>query len=235
MNTANLIVDLVLFCILALCAFLGYKKGALATLISLVGGIAALFVALLLASPISALLAESWVEPALTAPIRDTITSFAAENGGLNALLENPPAALGAVFETYGLDTQSMLASSADAIAAAIAKPAAAMVCYAAVFLVLLVVLLIAVRILISLAKKFNRIPLLGGANKLLGLAIGLLQGLIFACCAVSIFHMLLPYISLGDGSLFSSFAADGTFLYRPLSQINLIQLVSEYLMGANK
>lgn len=179
MNLSYWIVDLVLVAVILLCAFVGHRKGALATLISLVGGIAALVLALLLSSPVSRFVSDTFLQSALQEPI-----------------------------------------AVADTLA------------YGVTFFVLLIVFLIVVRILISLAKKFNKIPLLGGANRTLGLVLGLLQGLVFAWAVAGVFHLILPYLQTLGSQAFSGFDEEATVLYRLIYRFNPITFVNARLLS---
>ncbi len=61
----SFILDLILIAIFLLCAFLGRKKGAASTLLSLVSGISALFLSLFLAGPLGAAIRENILEKTL--------------------------------------------------------------------------------------------------------------------------------------------------------------------------
>ncbi len=172
-----MVVDLLLLAILALRAFRGYRRGLIATLVSLGGRIAAVFLALLLASPVSRLIAGLIETPADGTPI---LGSFAA--GAKETI-------------SYGI-----------------------------VFAVLLVLFLIAAKILTVLAKKFNKIPVLGKVNRILGLSLGIFEGLIFtwAICTVL---ALFP-----DGTLVN---ASDTLLVRFFAAVNPVTLIVDSLLQA--
>lgn len=167
MSIAAILLDLVLLAILVIAAFGGYRKGMLATLISLVGGIAVLFVSILLASPTAKL-----IEPHM----------------------------------------QGEQASE---------------VSYAFAFVVLFLILQVVLRILISLAKKFNKIPVLGHANRLLGLVLGLIYGIILAWAVAAAFQLALPVLPAAKGEFFHGFEKNQAFLYPLLSQINPVALLT--------
>lgn len=233
----HFVLDFILLVILALSAFAGWKKGALASLISLAGGIAAIALALFLTAPISTFVAETFVEPAIQAPVSEAIGAYAEEHGGISSLLHSPPEALIKLFETLGVDTVPFFqdnSTTAATLAGAIAKPLAKTVSYAATFLVLFIVLSVAVKILISLAKKFNGVPVLGKANRAVGLVLGLVKGLIFAWAFATLFHTALPYLATANGSAetFAAFEESKTLLYTHLYRINPITLITEQVLA---
>ena len=172
-----MIVDLLLLAILALRAFRGYRRGLIATLVSLGGRIAAVFLAMLLASPISRLVAALIETPADETPILGNFAAGAKET-----------------------------------------------VAYGIVFAVLLLLFLIAAKVLTSLAKKFNKIPVLGKVNRILGLSLGIFEGLLFtwAICTVL---ALFP-----DGTLVS---ASDTFFLRFFATINPVTFIVDALLSA--
>ncbi|MBP3685767.1 MAG: CvpA family protein [Clostridia bacterium] len=231
-----LLVDLILLVLIGLFAFIGYKKGALATLISLVGGIAAVFLALFLAKPLAAPVSENLVYDAVKAPIEESIVAFAEENGGTVDLVTEPPKELQAILDTFSIDLKLPAADAnvPEKIAETIARPASETISFALVFLVLFFVFSIAVRILIRLAQKFNRIPLLGSANRALGLVLGGVRGLFFAWALASAFHLMLPGLAVSEGNLLYGFEETSTLLYRFLYQFNPITFLSSTLMNLN-
>lgn len=232
----TLLADLILAAVILLFAFFGWRKGALATLISLVGGIAAVTLAVSLASPISATLADSVVAPALRDPISAVVENAVEESGSLTALLQTPPDSIRPLFELIGVDTAAFpSAETTEALTETLVGPAANMLSFAVAFLVLFLLFLVAVRILLTLAKKFNKIPVLGKANRALGLVIGLLQGLLFAWVCACIFHFFLPTLMTGQAALFASFDENATVLYKALHSTNPISLISESLLAARQ
>lgn len=226
-------IDLVLLIVILLFVFLGYRKGALATLISLVGGIAAVFLALLLAAPIGNALADRYVAPALKAPICEVLTENVTGELSPSALMSDPPEELEGLISALDLSAADFegVQHLPDALADAIARPAASTLCFAVSFLALFFLFSVLVRILISLAKKFNKIPVLGTANRVIGLLLGLIHGLLLAWALACGIHLLMPYLSAPGGLLFG-FSEESTLLYRVLFRLNPIALISTYLLG---
>ncbi|MBQ2253147.1 MAG: CvpA family protein [Clostridia bacterium] len=229
----TLLVDLILLILILLFAFIGYRKGALATLISLVGGIAAIFLALFLAKPICAPVCDHFVYDALKTPIEESIVSFAEENGGTVDLVQTPPDEIQAILDTFSIDLRLPSDTNVpEEIAEAIARPAAETLSFALVFLVLFFLFSVAVRILIRLAQKFNRIPVLGTANRALGLGLGGVRGLFLAWVLACAVHLLLPGINVSEGSFLYGFDETNTLLYRFLYQFNPITFISASLLN---
>lgn len=230
MNVTFLL-DLVLIALIALFAFFGYRKGALATLISLVGGIAALFVSMLLSKPLAAFLSEAFVEGAVRAPLVRAINGLAeAETGGVAALMAAPPEQLRLLAETLRLDWPAPdTVKLTEDLAELLARPIAENLSYAVSFFALFFLLSVAVRILIRMAKKFNHVPLLGGANRLFGLALGALQGLLFAWALASVLHLFLPYLcaTAEPGSFFASFDGSAAPVYGFFVRLDPVSLLS--------
>ena len=95
---------------------------------------------------------------------------------------------------------------------------------YGIVFCALVVLFLIAARILTGVAKKFNKIPVLGNANRILGLILGAVEGLVFAWI-VSAVVALLP-----GGTVVH--AAD-TLLVPVFASVNPFTLIASFLLSA--
>lgn len=236
----NLILDLVVVLLFVLCAVLGFRKGALATLLSLVGGIAALAGAFFLAAPIGTFLSQSVVAPAMTAPVvakLSEITGISADSSAsLASVLQNPPAELNKFLSLFGTNAQTVLDGAEqglEPVAKAIVTPVADMLSFAIAFFILLSIFLVVVRLLIYLARRFNAIPVLGGANRVLGLVLGALKGLVFAWVFCAVFYLVLPYFQSSENAFFAAVDAEKTYIFRFLHDFNPVTALTGTLFAA--
>lgn len=114
----------------------------------------------------------------------------------------------------------------AETITDDLVKPIVLVPVRALIFTVIFVIILIILNLLTKLFKKINDIPIIGGLNKLLGAAAGLVQGLIviFLIC---IFTQLI--ISLTDNSLMviNTMTVDETSIFRKIYYFEFLDFMA--------
>ena len=233
MSFLTVLTDLIIVLLVVLSAVLGRKKGGVATVISLVGGIAALAVTLFLTPPVGAFLSENVLTPALTSPIEETIRSAAEQAGEpVETFLEERPrveealSRIGIQKEKISDIRETGLHAFSEKAAGIVSAPLA----YGLTFFVLFIVLLLLVRLIIRLTKKLNAVPVVGGVNRTLGLVFGILFGLVLAWAFAAILHLFVPYLHTLENEAARTFDEDATFLYRYLYRFQPMKLLREVL-----
>lgn len=122
------------------------------------------------------------------------------------------------------LDTESE--DYAGAIADNVVKPVVLVPMRALIFAVLFAIIVIALNILAGLLKNINKIPLIGGVNKVLGAAAGAVQGaiVIFLIC---IFVQAVVALSGNELIFLNTMTIDESFIFRKIYYFEFLDLIS--------
>lgn len=180
--------------ILAAAALIGYARGFIHIVLSLVTFLVATVIATLLTGPICRIVYTSSVYEEVT----DNIEQFVGEQLELetanvteivnNNLLDNLglPSAITDKLNDALLANEGELASVQD-ISKCVAEKFAAIIVNAAVYLIIFALAVIALQIIIFLADIVSKLPGLNALNRCLGLVCGLVNGVIilWICCVV--------------------------------------------------
>lgn len=204
-----LILDLVLICIVLGILLRCWKQGLVASLIRLVGTVAAYAGAWIVSKPIAVFLYESFAKKwlvgyaqGLIPPGMDALASDAAALGGLSGVsgrfAEMIAEALAELFAKMGLDGIPFIAadpqtlgngiagqvldngySLSEAITETLLQPLATTLLRILAFAVVFWLLSLVVSVLFRIGVGVNHLPLVGGVNRLLGAGIGLVEAAI--------------------------------------------------------
>lgn len=199
-----LVWDILLVAVMAVTVWYSYRMGLLAALFNLLGTAAAFVLSAWASKPGAAWLYDRFVQQRMVEAVSRQIEDFSASLGGLSPDSLGGLADLGPVRQALlpalanmleeaipGLDFFSRQSSMdtanavldqvgagtqlAQAIVRTAVEPVVTSILGIAVFFVLFTLAALAVRLLVKLGRGVNHIPLVGGLNRLAGLALGLL------------------------------------------------------------
>ncbi|MDO4174811.1 MAG: CvpA family protein [Eubacteriales bacterium] len=183
-------VDWIILLVIVIYAILGFRKGFVATVVSALGSLAALVLALLAASrlkePVGALIAPHLTEPVQESFHLDTLaTSADALWNSMSGYLQN-------ILSDHGVTAESLEASNdpATALLGGITATVGESLAYVLVFILAFILLRIAIHYLLILLNVITRLPVIHSANALLGGALGVVTGL--ALCTIVLWAMKL-------------------------------------------
>lgn len=193
------ILDIVLICLIALTAFIGFSKGFINTLLSLVGNLGSLIASFFLAKPLVGLL-NSWfglsgaISGKLTSQIGKFFTEFSSVNG--STILENHCSATG-VFKkvlNYFINPETVYESNVT-LSAQLGELAGNFVTMAICIIVLFILIKLGLHFLAKVFDTLKKKSLaFSGLDRVLGLAMGVLKGLILisiVCVIVSLLQTI--------------------------------------------
>lgn len=189
MLTSSVIVDIVIFAIVALSLLMGARRGLFRTLAELISTIAAYVIASLLTGGLAAAAAE-WLRPIAEERLSALVSEY------LSGALEKAPA-----FLTAGVLEEFL----ERAVPEAIVEQGLYNIAYALVFVAVFLLALIALRILIRMVDTVLKLPLLHEVNTLGGAAAGALKGAVLVG--------LLIWLARRTGLLVSPEALAGSLL----------------------
>ena len=159
------IIDIVLLAILALSAFLGYKKGLVKLGTKLFAGIIAIIITIIIYKPVSNIVINNTsIDEKIENAIIENTTSFINEN-------EQVP--------------NGVVNKVTDEILPAEAKNMAKNVVYAIMAIILFVFVKIALSVVISLMDFVANLPILKQFNEIGGIIYGIKRGILIVCVCV--------------------------------------------------
>ena len=176
----QLIFTAIVLLIIAICATIGFKKGFLKTLVSMSALIAALILAFIFSAKVTTFIDEHTAlrqsaQEAVEEKLEETFAEKEADTAEeQKKVLEDswiPDKLLESMIEKQ----QEAAATIAQKIAAGTAD----LVVKGTGILVTIVVVFIIIKLLIILSGAVNKVPLVGGINKLLGGLLGVVRGII--------------------------------------------------------
>lgn len=207
----GIIIDVLILLVLFLCYKKGAKDGFAKTLVSLLGFVIAAVLASMLCAPIS----EAVYDKTMSKPINDAVssaligdeeTSFVgldkntistAVEEGINSLpsfirdITGLESKKEEIVANVNESTNATVSKICDTVCESYIRPVVIKILSAIVFLLLFVAVWLICKIVAKMLKIINKLPLLGGLNKLLGGIIGLVRGVIFAlviCFCIVVF-----------------------------------------------
>ncbi len=233
----NILADLILVAVIALCAFIGRKNGFVKTIFSFFSSIVAFIVASLLSRPIGAFLGENVFYPFFEKHVLTALSEGAGKSVAeidFSAL----PEACKAVLSRFQVTEEALkgfLAESgqtagqatADAVGRYVAEPIAHSVGVAVAFAALFIVSLILLRILSRALDLISKLPVLNFSNRTLGLVIGLVFGLFIAFLLSGILSLSEPMLQGVENAFFQAFDVEETVLLKLFSKVDLLSVFS--------
>lgn len=221
--TPAIILDALLVAVVILTVLHYVRKGFLAGLLDLVGNLAALLVAWLVAGKLSPTVFENFFRSGFIDRIADAISS----QGGASAMavLQNFEGVLPAqLLEQLTQSLQQILASDTPDIAVQIVEnviaPLVVPMISVVVFFVAFALCQLLVKLLVTILANVNRIPLVGSVNRGLGVVVGLAAGVINVVLLLCLVWALLV-ITGGSLPVLNEQTLSGSYLYQFFSAYN--------------
>lgn len=114
----------------------------------------------------------------------------------------------------------------AEAITDNVVKPVVLVPMRALIFMILFVIILVVLNFLAKLMKGINRIPLIGGINKLLGAAAGFVQGaiVVFLVC---IFVQVVIALSNNELIFLNTMTINESYIFRKIYYFEFLDLIA--------
>ena len=175
----------------------------------------------------------------LSSVISDTIlkgTSFGAVNSAIEAMARSLPSFMSGIADSLVTKEKlndvvlSILDAETNDYATAITdnavKPVVLVPMRALIFAVLFAIILIVLNILARLMRGINRIPLVGGINKILGAAAGFVQGaiVVFLIC---IFVQVVVALSENELIFLNTMTIDESFIFKKIYYFEFLDLIA--------
>lgn len=216
----GIIFDLIFLVILVCSALHGRAQGFVAGAVTLVGAVIGMIAAVVLAGALSAGLYENVIGQTLARNVADALAAQGADlpqvlqqNLGFlpQELLAQISALIQQAMDQAGTDLMPVILTAL--------RPVVLPILQALLFLVLFVVIRWLVNLIARATRLVNRLPLLGGVNQLLGLATGLVTGLLDVWMLCLVIWGLAAIT--GGAGLLADANLSGSMVYRLFSAWN--------------
>lgn len=191
----SILIDIAVIALIAVFAFIGYRKGLVKTLLNFAGVFIALIAAFYIASPLSSFVFDTFfidrihngVNKAIVNSAADTVTGAVAAvpdyiKKGAKALDINVEKVISDSDPESGV---SFAEDVAETITQKVAGPIVTRLLAIILFIILFVLLRVLIKVIANALNLVARLPGLNLANRTLGAVIGFAEGLLIAyvCC----------------------------------------------------
>lgn len=191
----SILIDIAVIALIAVFAFIGYRKGLVKTLLNFAGVFIALIAAFYIASPLSSFVFDTFfidrihngVNKAIVNSAADTVTGAVAAvpdyiKKGAKSLDINIEKVISDSDPESGV---SFAEDVAETITQKVARPIVTRLLAIILFIILFVLLRVLIKVIANALNLVARLPGLNLANRTLGAVIGFAEGLLIAyvCC----------------------------------------------------
>lgn len=170
---ASLIYDLIFLALFAFAAVRSWQKGFLAGLIELIGAVLGVGVAVWASRQLAQPCYDLFLSDAVNKRVTEAVTQSGGDLAAAVQALDFLPASLRQTIADLVLKAGADLPEQINALLVPVLLPFVQVL----LFVVLCVLIRWVFRLLVGLLRHVNAVPLLGGVNRLLGLALGLCTG----------------------------------------------------------
>ncbi len=212
----QLVIDILLIIIFALLVFRGWMRGFMKSVLSLGRLILSVIITILFGSAFAGWIDETFVNP----PVFDTVfkkfSDIAAEvtataEGGIDALVEKIPEAFRGYLDLESIDPASEINALVEAWSHTVADSISKVIATVLGYILLFALSFILLTVVIFIVGKLAKLPAIKTVDKLLGLAMGTVSGVV-----------TVIFISVILSALFGVFGqtdvVEGSFMLRLFS-----------------
>ncbi len=187
-------IDVILVIIFLIICYLSYKRGFVATFLTIVSGIFSLIVVYALASPVAGWLKDSGLFDGFTNSVRDSVAGKLGETGGSIVGALTGIGLPGPWSDRIAAESAASSLSAATYVAERLTELLAGVLAIVLLFVFLQIV----VRFFLKrIAKGINKIPIVGTVNRISGLLLGGLWGLLLIYLVSLLISALSPAVPL--------------------------------------
>jgi uncharacterized membrane protein required for colicin V production len=227
----SLFLDLIVVAVFVISLIVGIVRGFFRSIMGIVVLIASVALAWSLSTPVGNYLSEKVVDGVVTREVDKALDKLTKNGEALDfgQLLRDMPNDFVDLLERFDVDVEGLIGeventaeeNVTEAATEYIAKPVADMLSRAIAFVVLFLLFMLVLSIVVRLLNIiFKKIPLLNGANRLLGAVFGGVRGLIFAWGISLALCFLLPHAAaIWEGSIPAD-VIEGTVIVKLLGKV---------------
>ncbi|MEE0061184.1 MAG: CvpA family protein [Acutalibacteraceae bacterium] len=199
--------DLVMLIITLIFIVIGYARGAIKTILSVVGGIFSYILAVNLGEKLAKPIYDIFFRKSIGEEISTNVGKLLEKNNGDigDSVLQTLPDSLQRFVSDTNIieslndvvgETTEQVVASATGIIQQVVEPLVVGLIYIAVVFILFILFNTIVNSVLFLADFVNKIPVIGKANRITGAMISLVAGLVLTYGTVSVCSQILPYVA---------------------------------------
>ena len=215
-SVTGFLYDLLFVVVLILTASSGWRRGFVSSLMLLIGGVAGIFGAVLVARTAGPVIYNDYVG----ASIAEKVSATLAESGGDAAAAVQSLTFLPESIRQTLVDTMTEITGEATPHVIEVLEPIVLPLIQVILFLVVCVAVRWLFRALAWALRGCNSIPLVGSLNRLLGLVLGALTG-VLNCWLLSLGLWLAGMLANGQVEFLRSSVMGQSLIYSLLSGLN--------------
>ena len=227
----NIVFDILLLALFALMVLRGYFKGFMKMVLSLGRLVLAVIITVIFGSAFSGWINEKFINPPIYEWVHGKISALAGSAvTNVDEFLEGLPG----IFKNFvdsegfqdkygdaGASVDALVTDVSTSVSGAMSAVISTVIGYVLLFLLSFVVL----TVVIFLVNKFAKLPLIKTGDKLLGLAVGAVSGLIAVALVASILYLIV-YLT-GDLS-----AYENSVIFKFVKDINVFGFIFDQLLA---
>lgn len=230
--------DILLIAVFIICIVIGFAKGFVKSLVSLVGNFIALIVAFSFCASFGSYLNTNYIREPIQQWFINAVTTVpegtdaALEDVNMDSLFSDSPQFFLDAAEFLGVDLSEMSAKYEDlkvngaeqaksAIINAMTNPLSETVSRVVAFLIIYIGCMIAISILWLVAEMVTKIPGIKQLDKLGGLLLGVVNGLIFVFVLSSVLNFTMTVFLNGHTYSDKQKMVENTMIYKHVEQLN--------------
>ncbi len=213
------IYDIAVAAIVIIFMIVGKKKGFLQIAAKIVGGIAAAICGYALAVMGSVFVFDVLLREKVIGAVEGILPNASGAEDLLKQISEKIailPGDIGFYGEKKIAELGEVMGKAGEGAAATITdqiiSPAAVVIIRTILFIVLFLIFMIIVRMVAKMFGVANRIPIVGGVNKFLGMVVGIGYGALWVIALTMVLEILIPVVNAG---ILTESAVEGTLYYR--------------------
>ena len=234
----GIVLDIVAVAIAVLIIVIGTKKGFFKSLMSLISGIASIFIAYTFTPTLSEVLKAKFFLPKFAGSIQGTLASIAdtgSQNYDVSKLVGNSQ--FTSIVERYGADTNTVNGlidtikdksyTAVEAVSESVADKIAGTVSTLVAFIVLFIASILVLKLLTYVIGMLFKLPVLHALDKTLGIVFGVVSALIFVLLfSVLMYHTGNILVSVIPGT-FKSNIVDSSFIIKYFAKLDILSLLN--------
>lgn len=230
----GVILDLIVLAIIVLTVFLSARRGFVRTAVELVGFIAAVIISLTISTPLSNATYDKIIEPAIVSSASSLADSSVDDSAAaIDAFWNGMPEWVKGGVEKAGISKDSIdtsiaanigngVRSAMESASQSVIKPAVTGTLALVYQAILLIVLLIIVKPLAKFVNKLFSFSVIGTANRVLGGAVGVVKGIIYAALFCLLITVIISFTSNGFW-IFNAETAEQSLFFSFFNSLGLI------------
>jgi len=236
----SLVLDLIVIVTAVVILVSGVRRGFVKSVMSLITTLAAFFAAWFLTPPVSLFLDERFFSGAISSSVEKTLRSLLTSNGegyDLSKLFEDSPDGFSSLLDSFGVDRaalaadyggntaagDSVISAMADTIAAPVSSLVSKVVAFIGIFLIALLLLIL----LTAIIDLFAKLPVIRGANRLLGFIFGVLMALVTCIIISKLFFPIMELLSAFNPELFDPSVIGKTVVVKHIASLDILGLLT--------